>query len=284
MIFSGILIATVSKPAVTISGTIGFLSNIIVNGPGQNAFINLYSNSVIFLAILSNFPLEHLIIFTFFFSFCWIYVIIYLRGDIMATRKSMTLPVVLTIIIISIMVYLFTIIKQTEVVCDKTTSYDADVKVIEDVVVTLDGKEITNLNVSKKIVLPDKYNNESTINGIKYSLENTLNYLGNRVEYTNTDYGLLVNIKIDDNKLVLLDNISFYENDSLEIKVESNTKNSNIVVLSVGDNYTDGELMKRLKNTKIRSIIVLVILFVYMKEILCFGSMNLLKNSISVTP
>ena len=167
----------------------------------------------------------------------------------MATRKSMTLPVVLTIIIISIMVYLFTIIKQTEVVCDKTTSYDADVKVIENVIATLDGKEITNLNVSKKIILPDKYNNESTINGIKYSLEKTLSYLENRVEYTSTDYGLLVNIKIDDNKLVLLDNISFFENDNLEIKVDSNTKSSNVVVLSVGDNYTDGELMKRLKNS-----------------------------------
>lgn len=166
----------------------------------------------------------------------------------MATRKSKTLPIILTFIFLAIIVYLFTTIKQTEVVCDKTTSYDADVKVIEDVVVTLDGKEITNLNVSKKIVLPDKYNNESTINGIRFSLEKTLDYLGDRVEYTNTDYGLLVNIKIDDNKLVLLDNISFIENDSLEIKVESNTKNSNIVVLSVGDNYTDGELMKRLKN------------------------------------
>ena len=166
----------------------------------------------------------------------------------MATRKSMKLPIILTFIFLAIIVYLFTTIKQTEVVCDKTTLYDADVKVIEDVVVTLDGKEITNLNVSKKIVLPDKYNNESTINGIRFSLEKTLDYLGDRVEYTNTDYGLLVNIKIDDNKLVLLDNISFIENDSLEIKVESNTKNSNIVVLSVGDNYTDGELMKRLKN------------------------------------
>ena len=166
----------------------------------------------------------------------------------MATRKSKTLPIILTFIFLAIIVYLFTTIKQTEVVCDKTTSYDADVKVIEDVVVTLDGKEITNLNVSKKIVLPDKYNNDATIKGIKYSLEKTLDYLGVRVEYTNTDYGLLVNIKIDDNKLVLLDNISFIENDSLEIIVESNTKNSNIVVLSVGDNYTDGELMKRLKN------------------------------------
>ena len=135
----------------------------------------------------------------------------------MTTRKSMKLPVVLTFIILAIIVYLFATIKQTEVVCDKTTTYDADVKVIEDVVVTLDGKEITNLNISKKIVLPDKYNNESTINGIKYSLEKTLDYLGNRVEYTNTDYGLLVNIKIDDNKLVLLDNISFIENDNLEI-------------------------------------------------------------------
>ena len=107
---------------------------------------------------------------------------------------------------------------------------------------------IPKISTISLAVLPDKYNNDATIKGIRYSLEKTLSYLGDRVEYTHTDYGLLVNIDINDDKLVLLDNISFIENDSLEIKVESNTKNSNVVVLSVGDNYTDGELMKRLKN------------------------------------
>ena len=166
----------------------------------------------------------------------------------MATRKSMTLPVILTFIVISIMVFLFVNFKQTEIVCEKSTSYDLDTKVIEDVIVTLDGKSIINMNITKKIVLPDKYNNDNKIDEIKYYLDNTLSYLGSRVSYTSTDYGLLININISDNKLILLDNISFSDNGDLEINIDSNVKSSDVVVLSVGDNYTDGELMKRLKN------------------------------------
>ena len=166
----------------------------------------------------------------------------------MATRKSMTLPVILTFIVISIMVFLFVNFKQTEIVCEKSTSYDLDTKVIEDVIVTLDGKSIINMNITKKIVLPDKYNNDNKIDELKYYLNNTLSYLGSRVSYTSTDYGLLININISDNKLILLDNISFSDNGDLEINIDSNVKSSDVVVLSVGDNYTDGELMKRLKN------------------------------------
>lgn len=167
----------------------------------------------------------------------------------MVTRKSMKLPVVLTFVVIVVMVFLFVNFKQTEIVCEKSTLYDSEVKLIEDVVVTLDGKNITGLNVTKKIVLPDKYNSNSKVEEIEYYLDNTLSYLGSRVSYTRTDYGLMVNIKISDNKLVLLDNISFSDNGDLEINIDSNIKSSNVVVLSVGDNYTDGELMKRLKNS-----------------------------------
>ena len=166
----------------------------------------------------------------------------------MATRKSMTLPVILTIIIISIMVFLFVNFKQSEIVCEKSITYDSDVKLIEDIIVTLDGKSIINLNVTKKIILPEMYNYNDKVDEIEYYLDKTLNYLGSRVSYTRTDYGLMVNIRIDDNNLVLLDNIEFFDNGDLNIDIDSNIKSSNVVVLSVGDNYTDGELMKRLKN------------------------------------
>lgn len=166
----------------------------------------------------------------------------------MSTRKSMTFPVILTFIIIGIVIYLFTTIKQEEVVCEKSKSYDSNIVVNEYVVSKTDGKKITNLYVRKKIILPDKFNNESTINGIKNSLGNTLDYLGDNVKYEVTDYGLLVKISLDEKNVVLLDNISFYDNGDLEIEIDSNIKSSNIVALSVGDNYTEGELMKRLKN------------------------------------
>ena len=40
----------------------------------------------------------------------------------------------------------------------------------------------------------------------------------------------------------------FIVGDDLETKINSNTKSTDIVVLKVGDNYTDGEFMKKLKN------------------------------------
>ena len=45
-----------------------------------------------------------------------------------------------------------------------------------------------------------------------------------------------------------INNIEFKENDGLQVKVNSNTKSSEVVTLKVGDNYTEGELMKRLRN------------------------------------
>ncbi|MNT23388.1 hypothetical protein D3C72_1588060 [compost metagenome] len=48
----GILIPTVFNPPVTILGTISFLSNTIVNGPGQNSSIRFLSIFEMFVAIV----------------------------------------------------------------------------------------------------------------------------------------------------------------------------------------------------------------------------------------
>ena len=45
ILFDGIRIPTVSNPAVTIFGILFLAFSIIVKGPGQNSFINLFSNS-----------------------------------------------------------------------------------------------------------------------------------------------------------------------------------------------------------------------------------------------
>jgi len=52
ILFDGILIPTVSSPAVTTFGIISLAFNIIVKGPGQNSFINFLSNSFDSLATL----------------------------------------------------------------------------------------------------------------------------------------------------------------------------------------------------------------------------------------
>jgi len=167
----------------------------------------------------------------------------------MATRKSMTLPVIITLILIGIIVYLFANIKQTEVTCVKNNLFDDNIRVNEEVTAVIDNKKIDELIIQKEIILPEKYLKDDTyLNSIKYSLEETLEYLGDKASVTVGDDRVTVKINVKKNEVVLLNNISFNVNDDLQIEVDSNTKSSNVVTLSVGDNYTDGEFMKRLKN------------------------------------
>lgn len=169
----------------------------------------------------------------------------------MNTRKNMTFPVILVFIFIIIVVYLFSSIKQTTITCEKTRLFDSDIKVAEKVISKIEGKRISELNVTKIIYLPEKYSNDRTkILLIKNSLERTLSYLGNDVTYKYNDSNIVININIKSNKeLVLLDNISFIDNNgNVEVKINSNTKSNDVIALSIGDSYTEGELMTRLKN------------------------------------
>lgn len=166
----------------------------------------------------------------------------------MSTRKSMTLPVIITLIMIVIIIYLFATIKQSQVVCEKVRMFDSDIRLEERIVSTLDGKSIKGISVTKTIILPDKYAKETYFNSIKFSLERTLSYLDDKVKYTIDGNKLIVRINVNKDEIVLLDNIDFIDNGTLEVKVNSNTKSSDVVTLTVGDNYTDGELMKSLKN------------------------------------
>lgn len=163
----------------------------------------------------------------------------------MSNRKSMKLPVIITFIIIAVIVFLFTRIKQTEVVCEKTYNFDSGISLNEKVVATLDGKEINKLDVTKTIMLPEKYiKDENYVNDIKDSLDRTLSYLGDKVNYSILDDRIIVEISVKTNEIVLLKNIKFEDK---KIVIDSNTKSSEVVTLAVGDDYTDGEFMKTLK-------------------------------------
>lgn len=168
----------------------------------------------------------------------------------MATRKSMKLPVFITLLFICIIVYLFTNIKQTVVVCKKTKTFDSNITLKETLTSTIDGKKIRELTLTKKIMLPDRFSKkEESLVGIRNSLEYTLDYLGKNVSYEMIEGGLIVHIHVSNNELVLLDNLSFSDNNgNIGIEIDANTKSSNVIALSVGDNYTDGELKKKLKN------------------------------------
>ena len=141
-------------------------------------------------------------------------------------------------------------IKQSVVECSKTTTFDSNIQFSESVTARIDGKKISSMVVYKKVTLPEKFNRkEENLNAIKNSLSYTLHYLGDRVTYSVTDNSVVAMIEIDDGELVLLDNISFAVNgDDISVKIDANTKSSDVVALRIGDNYTDGEFMMRLKN------------------------------------
>ena len=168
----------------------------------------------------------------------------------MSTRRSKTLPIIITLIFIVIIVYLFMNLKQSKVSCQKSMSYDGGVTVKEVVESTTDGKKINSMKITKTIYFADSYeNNIDSIEEIKNAIENTLDYLGDKVTYNVMDDRIIIEIKVSKNELVLLGNINFVDNGGkIEVIIDTNTKSSSVIALSVGDNYTDGELMKRLKN------------------------------------
>ena len=126
----------------------------------------------------------------------------------MNTRKSMKLPIVITFIMLIIVVYLFATLQQDKVVCEKTTTFDNDVTLKEVVTTTIDNDSISNIQLVKKIILPKKYlDNESYQNSVKYSLENTLEYLVKNVKYEITSTGVIATKDISKDALVLLDTI-----------------------------------------------------------------------------
>ena len=118
----------------------------------------------------------------------------------------------------------------------------------EKIVSTLDGKSIKNLVVTKKIILPEKYGQEKYLKSIEFSLKKTLDYLGKKVKYIIDEEMIIIKIEVSKDEIVLLDNIEFFDNGDLEIKINSNTKSNDIITLQVGDNTTLAEYMKKLKN------------------------------------
>ena len=168
----------------------------------------------------------------------------------MTANKSRSFPIVITCIIIMIIIYLFASVEQPYVSCSRSTTNDFGVRVVEEINTTIDGNKISKIDLTKIIVLPAKYlEDDSYLESIRFALEKHYEYLGeDKVTYTISDDRIVSSVVIDDNETLVLNNIEFFENEKLEIKINSNTRSSDVVTLSIGDKYTEGELMSRMKN------------------------------------
>ncbi len=166
----------------------------------------------------------------------------------MTTRGSRLLPIVLGIIILGIIVYLFMTVEQKTVTCSNTYTSN-NIKVYEEVTATIDGNKITHMTVTKKVILPEEMANETNINSVKNTINNSLAYLGHDNYTITTGINKVeVDIDLDNDKTIILNNISFVEGKDLVMKINPNTKSNDVITLKVGDNYTEGEFMTHLKN------------------------------------
>ena len=162
--------------------------------------------------------------------------------------KNRVLPIVLTFLILIIVIYLFVNIKQPYVECVKTIRTDSDVSIKEKLSTTFSGNKIAKMELVKTIVLPEEYQEDTTIFYVKEALEKAYEYLEDKKQITVSDNNIIVKVAVEQDETIILNNIEFFENPNLEIKINSNTKSSDVITLKIKDKYTEGEFMTRLKN------------------------------------
>ena len=163
-------------------------------------------------------------------------------------KINVFMSLLIVIILIGIIIYLIANVKQPYVECNISHTDELGIKIDEEVITTLSSRNISSLNITKTITLPNKYNTEANRNTIMYSLNHAFEYLGDDFSIKEDDNKIIVKIETNSKKPVILDNISFSYTDSLALKINTNTKSSDVFTISVGDKYSEGELMVSLKN------------------------------------
>ena len=169
----------------------------------------------------------------------------------MTLRRGRVFPIILTILLIIIIIYLFANIKQPYVVCTKETTNDLGIEINENIQVTLDGNKIQKMDLTKTLIFPEQYlkQEDNYLNSMHYIIENSYEYLpSDTVTIKQESDRIIANIVVDQDETVILNNIEFENIDDLQIKINFNTKAQDVVTLSINDNYTEGEFMTHMKN------------------------------------
>jgi hypothetical protein len=168
----------------------------------------------------------------------------------MFSNKGKGLPIIITIFMIVVIIYLFATVEQPLVVCEKRNVNDLDIVVSEVLETTLDSNEIRKMVLVKTIILPDEYLvDDNELDSIMFALEKSYQYLGtDKYTITKGKDRVTVKVEVEDNETLILNNIEFFDNDGLQMRINSNTKSSDVLTLKIDDDYSEGEFMTRLKN------------------------------------
>lgn len=168
----------------------------------------------------------------------------------MFSSKGKIFPLIITIMLIMIIIYLFATVEQPLVVCEKKNKNDLDIIVSERLETTLDSNEIRKMVLVKTIILPDEYlGDNNQLDNIMFILDKSYQYLDEeQVTITKSKDRVVVKVVVEDDETIILNNIEFFDNEGLQMRINSNTKSSEVLTLRVDDDYSEGEFMTRLKN------------------------------------
>ena len=125
----------------------------------------------------------------------------------MFSSKS-RLPIIITVMLIAIIIYLFATVEQPLVVCEKKVKNDLDITVSEVLETTLDSNEIRKMVLVKTIILPDEYlGDNDQLDNIMFILDKSYEYLGDKVTITKSKDRVVVKVVVEDEETIILNNI-----------------------------------------------------------------------------
>ena len=162
-------------------------------------------------------------------------------------KKTMFTGFVITVIIIVIIFYLIVNIKQPYITCSVNHVDDLGIKYNEVVKSQFSSKSISKIEIVRVISLPDRYNSETNVNAINYALKRSYKYLGKDVKFSTNDNEVTMKISTVKNLPIILNNMEFYDQNGLGIKIDTNTKSSESANLKIGDKYSEGEYIVFMK-------------------------------------
>lgn len=168
----------------------------------------------------------------------------------MLFRRNMIVPSIITVLVLVVIIYLFASFKQPFIECDRKATDSIGVTISENLVTELDNNKIGKMILTKKFVIPDKYLVDNYyLEQLKLDLEKSYEYLGSDIAKVSmgSNY-VMVKIEVEDNETLILNNVSFREQDGLKVKINPNTKSGEVVTLKIRDKYTEGEFMTRMKS------------------------------------
>ena len=122
----------------------------------------------------------------------------------MFSSKGKIFPLIITVMLIMIIIYLFATVEQPLVVCEKKNKNDLDITVSERLETTLDSNEIRKMVLVKTIVLPDEYlGDNNQLDNIMFILDKSYQYLDEeQVTITKSKDRVVVKVVVEDDELL----------------------------------------------------------------------------------